>query len=378
MLPANLPISSDSAPKNIFIGLDVHKKSWHVSIRCLGRELEHFCQPPCAQTLVSHLHQHYRPDCLFQSAYEAGFCGTRPHEQLLALGIHNRIVHAADIPMSDKQRKNKTDLHDSRSIARFLESGLLNPIHVMSPEQQQLRSLFRCREACVKDVTRANNRLKGFLHFHSIALPAPAADKGYLSNKILRQLSAVLLSSEPGTVSLRHLIEELRHQRRKLYEITRQLRSVMQQQQHGDTYKRLLSVPGIGAVVAMALLCELGGVERFGDPAQYCSYLGLVPQMDASGDRTASRGMQPRCNRHLRPLLVEASWTAIRHSEQLRRYYYQHAQGAHKAMGKRAIVKVARKLALTARAVMRSAQRYQEAYRSARQEHKAQGLAARG
>lgn len=46
------------------------------------------------------------------------------------------IVNPADIPQTDKQKKNKTDLHDSRATARYLEKGLLSPIYVMTPEQQ--------------------------------------------------------------------------------------------------------------------------------------------------------------------------------------------------------------------------------------------------
>src|SRR6202012_3352968 len=96
---------------------------------------------------------------------------------------------------------------------------------------------------------------------------------------------------------------------------------------------------------------------RFDDPDEYCSMLGLCPWPDSSGDTIKTKGMQPRCNRHLRPLLIEASWTAIRKSPELFAYYSNHAARD----SKKAIVKVARKLALTVRAVVINGQPYQPA-----------------
>jgi hypothetical protein len=74
--------------------------------------------------------------------------------------------------------------------------------------------------------------------------------------------------------------------------------------------------------------------------------------------------MQPRCNSHLRPLLIEASWAAIRKSRTLFAYYSKHAGKS----GKKAIVKVARKLALIAKGVATTGQPYQEDYLKKKQQ----------
>lgn len=81
------------------------------------------------------------------------------------LGIDNIIIHAADIPNTDKEKKNKTDIHDSRAIAKYLEKGLLHPIHVLTKEQQKLRSLYRLRDIEVRNQTRAES-VKRFYIFH--------------------------------------------------------------------------------------------------------------------------------------------------------------------------------------------------------------------
>ena len=356
MLSTNLQNSIDFNGQEFYVGLDVHKTSWAVTIRSRGIQIAHFTQLPCADTLARYLQRNFPGGC-YRSAYEAGFCGTGFHEQLCKLVINNVLVHAADIPSTDKQKKNKTDMHDSRSIAEHLEKGNLRGIHVLSREQQELRSVFRLREGKVKDVTRANNRLKSFMMYCGIALPESVGKKEYLSLKALAWLNDYEMTSPAGRITLQQYVQELEYQRTQLYQITKLLRKQIQAA-HAKSYKCLLSVPGIGGVTAMGLIAEIADFGRFNDPDEYCSFLGLCPWEDSSGDTIKTKGMQPRCNRHLRPLLMEASWTAIRKSPPLFAYYSKHAVKD----SKKAIVKVSRKLALTALAVVINGQLYQADY----------------
>jgi transposase len=357
----NLQKQNDFNGQKFYVGLDVHKKSWAVTIRSLGMEVAHFTQPPGAEALSNYLEREF-PGGTFYSAYEAGFCGTGIHEQLCKLGIKNILVHAADIPSTDKQKKNKTDLHDSRAIAGHLERGNLHSIHVLTQEQQELRSLFRLRESKVNDVTRANNRLKSFLMYYSIKLPETVSKNEFLSGKALAWLS-MELGCAAGTFALQQYIEDLKYQREQLFRITKSLREQVLAL-HKKTYENLLTVPGIGAITAMGLITEVGDFTRFTEPDQYTSYIGLCPWEDSSGDTIKTKGMQPRCNSHLRPLLIEASWAAIRKSRTLFAYYSKHAGKS----GKKAIVKVARKLALIAKGVATTGQPYQEDYLKKKQQ----------
>lgn len=356
MPTTNLSETTDFNGQNFFIGLDVHKKSWSVTVRILNHQVAHFTQPPSAKALYKTLQTKFAGG-KFYSAYEAGFCGTDYHEQLCKMGITNIIVHAADIPQTDKQRKNKTDLHDSRSIAEHLEKGNLHGIHVLSREQQELRSLFRLRESAVKDVTRSNNRLKSFMLYYNIEIPETVSAKSYLSKKVLEWLDNLELNSQAGTLTKESLIQQLQHQRTRLSNITRLLRKEMQTQ-HAEPYKLLLSIPGYGAITSAALVAEIGCFARFDDPDDYTSYLGLMPWNDSSGETLKTRGVQPRCNKHLRPLLIEAAWTAIRTAPEMFAYYSKHAAKDNK----HAIVKVTRKLALIARGVVLKGERYQADY----------------
>jgi transposase len=349
----NLP---DFRGQKFYVGIDVHKNSWSVSIHSIHLSLEYFSQPPSAKILINHLHQRY-PGGEYYSVYEAGFCGTGIHEELCKAGVRNVIVNPADVPTTDKQNKNKSDLHDSRSLAFHLEKGNLHGIYIMPRQQQELRSLFRLRQSKARDLTRTTNRLKSFLSYCGIRFSQDFDGREYISAKVMTWLSQVEMASEAGKIALHKYMDDLVYHRGQLLKITKALRKQIQTKYH-EPYECLLTVPGIGAITAIALLAEIGDFNRFDNHAQYCSFLGLVPWENSSGDRVHIKGMQPRSNKHLRPLIVEASWVAIKKEPYLLKYYRPHAI----RNSKRAIIKVARKLALIAKSVAQNLQQYQSDY----------------
>jgi len=342
--------------QRFYIGIDVHKKSWTVTIRSMHLELGHFSQLPNAEPLARYLHSHF-PGGRFLSAYEAGFCGTSPHHALCNSGIQNIIIHPADLPQSDKQKNNKTDLHDSRAIARYLEGGMLSGIHIMPKDQQERRGLYRCRQSKVIDVTRSSNRIRSLLYYAGVELPERFKEKEYINKNFIDWLNKLKLSTLQGTQVLQHYLEDLIYQRKQLLTITQKLKTAIAAH-YKERYTSLLTVPGIGPITAIALLSETGDLSRFKDPDEYCSYLGLVPSEQSSGSTIYTNHLQPRCNTHLRPLLIEAAWTSIRRCPVLLLYYKKHA-GKN---SKHAIIKVARKLALIAKGVAINKTVYQADY----------------
>lgn len=348
---------TDFTGQEFFVGIDVHKKSWTVTVRTSGIEVAHFTQPPGAVQLAGWLGKRY-PDGHYISAYEAGFCGTSHHQALCDHGIKNIVIHPADLPTTNKQQNTKTDLHDSRSIASYLQAGVLRGIYIMPADQQQRRALFRCRQAKVKDVTRCVNRLRSLLYFLGVHVPDAFKDQQKVSNNFLRWLGELQLITAEGTLTLNQYIAELKYQRQQLYALTRQLKAAVAAH-YTQEYTRLLTVPGIGPVTAIGLLTETGDLRRFDDPNQFASYLGLVPGEQSSGETIYSKRIQPRCNKCLRSLLIEASWIAIRKCPVLLSYYKKHAKG----INNKAIVKVARRLAMIAKAVVVKGSVYTPQYR---------------
>lgn len=85
--------------------------------------------------------------------------------------------------------------------------------------------------------------------------------------------------------------------------------------------KRLMSVPGVGAGVAVTLMAAIGDISRFSSPRQLVAYLGLDPKVRQSGDEPARHGrISKRGNAQARSVLVEAAWIAIRQPGPLRAF----------------------------------------------------------
>ncbi len=160
----------DFKDEDIYCGIDAHLKSWTVSILVKGIICKTFSQEPKAETLLNYLATNY-PSGNYHSAYEAGFCGFSAHRDLLRQGIKNIVVNPADIPTTDKEKKQKEDARDSRKIARSLNNNELNPIYVPSLDIDGLRALVRYRKTLVKEINRHKSRVKSLLYYNGFTVP---------------------------------------------------------------------------------------------------------------------------------------------------------------------------------------------------------------
>ena len=154
----------DFTNQDFYIGLDVHKKQWTVTIRSGGLQLRRFSMNPSPSELHQYLTRHY-PGGRYHSVYEAGFCGFWIHRELTALGIDNRVTHAADVPTADKERSRRNDKVDSVKLSRELEQGDLEAIYIPPLDFENFRSLVRRRGQIAKSVRQVKCRIKSLLHY---------------------------------------------------------------------------------------------------------------------------------------------------------------------------------------------------------------------
>ena len=136
----------DFSGQNIYVGIDVHLKSWSVAILSEHSVLKRFSQSPEPEALHKYLVSNY-PGAKYFSVYEAGFCGFWIHERLTDLGITNIVVNPADVPTMSKEKLRKTDAVDCNKLARELRSGSLVGIYVPGVETLELRSLIRSKHS---------------------------------------------------------------------------------------------------------------------------------------------------------------------------------------------------------------------------------------
>ena len=139
----------DFTGQPIYIGLDVHKKSWSVSIFSNYGEYKTFSQPPEVDKLLHYLRHHF-PGGEYRSVYEAGYCGFWIHDQLREKGIQCLVVNPADIPTKNKERRTKRDRIDCRKLGRSLRNGEIEGIYVPSRSRLEDRTLIRTRQSMVR------------------------------------------------------------------------------------------------------------------------------------------------------------------------------------------------------------------------------------
>lgn len=104
----------------------------------------------------------------------------------------------------------------------------------------------------------------------------------------------------------------MHHLRQLISQLTRQIRKLARQETYATQVSYLKSIPGIGPLTAMILLTEIVDINRFRNLDHLASYVGLIPGEDSSGDTEKTTGISYRRNGHLRALLVECSWVAVR------------------------------------------------------------------
>jgi len=341
--------------QNVYLGIDTHLKSWKVTVLLENSVFKTFSQDPCAEVLKKFLRRNF-PEATYYSAYEASFCGYSVHRELEKQGIKNIVVNPADVPTTDKDRKQKEDKRDSRKIAKSLRNGDLQGIYIPTTITMEFRTMVRYRKTLVKEVNRNKSRVKSLLYFNGIKVP-PELDttSKHWSARYTKWLKELSFSSKFGNKTLDMLIEATTYYRQKLLEVTRELRNIQEESGYGKKIKLLISIPGIGIITALTLLSEIEDINRFKNLDTLCSYIGLVPSTNSSGEKELIGDITPRANKPLRNVIIEAAWVAVRNDPSLALKYNQLRQ---KMEPNKAIIRIAKKLLNRIRYVLKNEQEY--------------------
>ncbi|MGF7082838.1 IS110 family transposase [Mucilaginibacter sp. UYCu711] len=153
----------------LFIGIDVNKKSWAVSIRTDLFKHKTFNMPSKPDTLIGYVNQHFNSYPV-ECCYEASCCWFMPYRQLTLAGWEVKVLNPFDIPTSAKNRDQKSDRINCRNLAMQLQSGHLSGIYVPGEQQEQLRSLFRQKNNMAKVMRKLKSQIKGELLYYGIKL----------------------------------------------------------------------------------------------------------------------------------------------------------------------------------------------------------------
>jgi transposase len=235
----------------------------------------------------------------------------------LWIPIHDRLEeHGFDVALSNPSKtrliaeaKVKTDKVDARTLAGLLRADMLFTCYVPGEELRSKRELLRHRLNLVKTRTEVKNRIHSLLDKHGLRMPGTTPfskeniawlrglSLGFMDDAILRSDLAVLEAVD-GQVTL---IEE------KIAALAAEDRRV----------RLLMTMTGVGYFTAMLVVSEVGDVGRFRGDKEFASWMGLVPSVHQSGEKTRIGGVSGPGNKRLRWALVESAQTAVRHDPRL-------------------------------------------------------------
>lgn len=331
--------------KNVYIGLDVHKKTYAVTARCEGETVKRGTLSADPQALVTFLKKHFIGAKIF-TAYEAGFCGFYLHRYLCERGIKNIVVNPASIETAARERV-KTDKRDSLKIAVQLEAGRLRGIHVPSPQQERAREMSRFREVLVKKKKTLSNQIKSLFARHGIPFKSSVVSKKWLAAQKNLELPE----------EIRFILDEYTNTWLYIYEQIQKVEEKLKAQAQRDpkTHEIIQSMTGVGLVTARFLANELGDMSQFKNVRQLYSFTGLTPREYSSGEHIRLGHISRQGRASLRKALVQSAWVAIRCDQEIRLLYDHLSQRIGK---KKAIVAIARKLIGRIRACLQRGSNY--------------------
>ncbi len=326
----------DFSGEKIRVGIDTHLKSWKVAIALETSIQKVFSQEPSPVVLANYLNKHY-PNGDYECVYEAGFCGFWIQEELERLGLSCKVVNAADVPTTDKEKRQKTDKRDCRKLARCLRDGTLEYIYVPPKQLQRDRSVVRTRYKIKKDSNRCKNRIVSYLHFYGIK--EPDSSRRTWTKRYIKWLDDLAERRQCAALGL--MLSELKSLRDLDLAALKQVRKLSEASSYQADVKLLLSAPGIGLLTSMRLLVEIGDIRRFKKLDNLCAMTGLVPNTDSSGENERVGEMTKRGRKELRTALIESAWVAIRKDPELALCYGQYRK---RMQPTEAIVRIAKKL----------------------------------
>lgn len=323
----------------LFVGIDVHKKQWSVSIYTDQIHHRTFSQPPRPEALQSYVDTHF-PGAIVCCAYEATRFGFWIARQFESYGYDCLVVNPADIPSTHQQTQNKTDPTDSRKIAKTLRAGLLTGSHIPSTTTEGDRQLFRYRKRLWSDLVRIKNRIKGTLMFAGISIPHDM-DNAYWTKAFLHWLSLVEMPSPSARLTIDLLLEQYRLVYAHFLKASIKVRKLLRTARYQSNARLLQSIPGIGPLTSVQLLTELEDIQRFSSFKKLNSFIGFKPTTYSSGDHDWKGHLSIRKHKALRSALVECAWQTIQKDPAMLLRYEELIKRMTK---KRAIVVIARKL----------------------------------
>jgi transposase len=229
-------------------------------------------------------------------------CATAHHwaRTARAFGHQPCLLHAQYV--RPYVRRNKTDAADADALLRARRDPDLKPVAVKSPDQQALQGLHRIRQQWVATRRQRITLARGLLAEFGISLPVGAAGIVRRLHAVVEGVPVVLLSA------LTPVVAEIGELEQRIKQLDRQLATIAKA---NPDIQRLMTIPGVGVIIATAMLGSVADIHRFARARQFAAWLGLTPREYSTAQTRRLGRISKRGDGYLRMLLSHGARSAL-------------------------------------------------------------------
>lgn len=315
-----------------YVGLDVHKKIIAYCVKTYGgKVVREGTIAANREALREWVQGMDRPwvgalEATIFTGWIYDFLKPHAHELKVAHPVMVKAIAAS---------KKKNDRVDARKIADLLRCDLLPECYMAPSEIRELRRVLRYRNLVVAQMIRMKNKMSGLL----MEVGAPYSKRRLHGKKYFAHLLGSLEDVPPSVINLLRLS---RASLEMFHGVQKQLLNALHNDpQLAERVGRLMTICGVGEVIALTWALEIGEPERFGSVRQAISYCGLCSAQDNSAGKEHRGPISKQRNKHLQMMLVEVAKLAPRWNPQLAAVHRKELKRGHR---NRATLSVARKL----------------------------------
>jgi transposase len=280
-----------------FAGLDVSMEKTHVCVVDRdGDVVLETMTTTLPETIAAALAK--APSCR-RVVLETGRMAPTLYHGLAALGVPVICIESRQAYLALKSlATHKTDRNDARGLAQLARTGFFKPVHVKSLPAHAVRALILARKKLVGQRVTLENQIRGLAVVFGLRLP-----RG-LSPAFAEQVT----SGSQGVAGLAGAMSGLLAARNAMLEaITAIDRDMKRLARASAACRRLMTIPGVGQLTALAFVAAIDEPERFRRSRDVGAYLGLVPRRYQSGEVDYTGSISKCGDRRVRTLLYEAA-----------------------------------------------------------------------
>jgi transposase len=332
-----------------YIGLDISMKETHICV--MDRDGKVVLEAKAATSTAAIAAELTKAPAVQRIVFETGRMATTLYHGLKALNLPVVCIESRHAYQALKSlATHKTDRNDARGLAHLARTGFYKPVHVKSLPAHAVRALIIARKKLVGQRVTLENQIRGLALVFGIRLP-----RG-LSPAFARQVNTT--SGELAALSgaLRGLLTARDALLAAIATINRDIKRLAHSL---DACQRLMTIPGVGHLTALAFVAAIDGPDRFHRSRDVGPYLGLVPRRWKSGEIDYTGSISKVGDQRVRTLLYEAANVMLtRYRGDLALKDWALRIGRRSTMRK-ARVALARRLAIIMHAMLRDGTEFQ-------------------